>query len=102
MQTGHYQSNGQLWEHGDQPTCYYCGTLATHETHTSGVNICNKQKCAVEHREAQFNEIKLFDDGKAKCSFCEEVVEYNEDQWDSKVCPKCIKGMEASIYMDNN
>jgi len=89
MQTGYYQSNGQQWEHGDQPTCSYCGTLATHETHTSGVDICSKQKCAVEHREAQFNEIMLFDDGNAKCDICDEVSKYDKNTWDGDVCPVC-------------
>jgi len=62
-QTGYYQGGGQLWDHGDVPTCDICGSSADdgglRTTNTSGVNICFEDQCAITHCYNQFQEIEF-------------------------------------------
>lgn len=42
----HFESDGQIFDEGKIPMCYYCGDLlALWETIISGINVCDEDEC---------------------------------------------------------
>ena len=100
--TGYYQGGGQLWKHGEIPTCDLCSGSGEERgiraTNTSGVNICYSDECAISYCNRTFEEIELHDDGKAPCIDCEnptQPVDDDDETWDGDlvgefICDRCL------------
>ena len=102
LTTGYYQGGGQLWKHGEIPTCDLCSGSGEERgiraTNTSGVNICYSDECAISYCDRTFEEIELHDDGKAPCIDCEnptQPVDDDDETWDGDlvgefICDRCL------------
>lgn len=62
LKMGHYESSGMSWEEGEIPKCEYCGNEAVWETGTSGVVICDKDKCLCNYVRDNSDEIEYVED----------------------------------------
>lgn len=75
-----YHGQGYIYDDGDVPTCYSCGTTADesiiHSGDYSGQHICESQECAMEYmnQNIYINPFEIKEVSIEVCDSCEEEV----------------------------